>query len=237
MPMTEIAREVSEPLPQGAAPSADDGASSEAPSLCGALSEMGLVDLVQTLELGRKSGAMRVEATGTSGALWLRDGCIVDAVLGRHRGEDAVYRLLGLSEGRFEVELAPQNREDRIGAPTHALLAEGVRRIAERRRLCESLPPHSAVLVPDLARVAERLADIPDEMNPVLRLVDGVRSVGQIIQDCDLDDLVALEALVKLVRGGLLVELRAPTSPEPEAAPPLIGPGSPEGGAAWFHSP
>lgn len=246
MHMTESAREASHPLAQRAAPSAEGDASNEAPSLSGALSEMGLVDLVQTLELGRKSGVMRVEAAGLSGALWMREGAIVDAELGRHRGEDAVHRLLGLSEGRFEVDFAPQDREDRIGAPTHSLLAEGVQRIAERRRLCEGLPPLSTVLVPEFARIADKLADIPDEMNPVLRLVSGDRTISQVVHECELDELAALEALIKLLQGGLLVELREPApapaeSPAASAparpAPALLDSGATEGGAAWFQSP
>jgi hypothetical protein len=248
MHLKEIVTRAGRLLHPRAKPPAEGSAAKEAPALSGKLSEMGLVDLVQTLELGRKSGAMRVEAAGVSGALWLRDGSIVDAELGRHRGEDAIYRLLSLSEGHFEVELAPQDRGDRIGAPTHELLAEGVRRIAERRRLCENLPPLSSVLIPDFPRIAERLAEIPDDVNPVLRLVDGHRTVGQIAQDRELDEIGVLDSLVKLLRAGLLVELRAAEAAPAQAparshAPPPT-PAAPDGGvvpeeaaAAWFQSP
>jgi hypothetical protein len=248
MHLKEIVTRAGRLLHPRAKPPAEGSAAKGAPTLSGKLSEMGLVDLVQTLELGRKSGVMRVEAVGVSGALWLRDGSIVDAELGGHRGEDAIYRLLGLSEGHFEVELAPQDREDRIRAPTHELLAEGVRRIAERRRLCENLPSPSSVLIPDFPRIAERLAEIPDEVNPVLRLVDGHRTVGQIALDCELDEIGVLECLVKLLQAGLLVELQAPeAAPAQDPAGSLVPPTAPavpvdgvapeEEAVAWFQSP
>src|SRR5262249_60521421 len=67
----------------------------------GNLGDMGVVDLVQTFELGRKTGTIRLE-TQRSGCIYLREGKVVDAELGRIVGEQAFYRLLGAAQGRVE---------------------------------------------------------------------------------------------------------------------------------------
>lgn len=226
-------------------------------ALCGTLSEMGIVDLVQTIDLSRKSGTLRVETGGLNAALYLEEGKIVDAEFGPHRGEAAFYRLLNVSEGRFELRFAPQERPDRIGPSTQALLVEGMRRSEAWGRLCERLPPLSTVLIPEFALVAEQLAVIPDELNPVLRMVDGDRTITQLVHESALDDLVALEAVAQLVEAKLLVELaQSEAGVEPQGAvagssAPATSPQSPEGegqearasalaadeGRGWFESP
>ncbi len=50
-----------------------------------------------------------------------------------------------------------------------------------------------------LPTLAERLADIPDEVNRILRLFDGVRTFLQVIDDCGLPDLDAAASIGKLV--------------------------------------
>ncbi len=225
----------------------------EGPALCGDLSEMGLMDLVQTIDLSRKSGTLRVVTLGLGAALYMEEGRIVDAEFGPHRGEAAFYRLLNAREGTFELRFGRQERPNRIGLSTQDLLEEGLRRVDEWGRLCERLPPLSTVLIPDFARVAEQLAVIPDELNPILRMVDGDRTVAQLVRTSELDDLFTLEAVAQLVEAKLLVAL-AQSEPGDEARGALSGPAAPapslpssegEGcaraesdeGRGWFESP
>src|SRR5579864_8936714 len=60
----------------------------------GQLSDMGVVDLVQTFEIGRKTGTISIIEGERVGVIYFRDGKVVDAELGRVRGENAFYRLL-----------------------------------------------------------------------------------------------------------------------------------------------
>src|SRR4029079_11105063 len=71
----------------------------------GQLSDMAVVDLIQTIEISRKSGVIHFKnSTGRKGAIYFRNGKVIDAELGRLTAEDAVYRMLIWSEGEFEVE-------------------------------------------------------------------------------------------------------------------------------------
>ena len=73
--------------------------------------------------------------------IYFRDGKVVDAELGRLRGEEAIYRALIWNEAAFEVEFSTIDNEDVIGGSTQAILMEGMRRVDEWGRLCEQLPP------------------------------------------------------------------------------------------------
>ncbi len=159
----------------------------------GDLADIGVVDLVQTIDLNRKSGIIHIaDREGRRGAVFFRDGRVIDAEVGRLAGTEAMYRLFSWSEGRFEVEFKPIRRRDVIELPTAALLMEGMRRLDEWTRLLETLPGLDKLVEVDYRVLADQLADLPDEVNGLLRLCDGSRSLLAVIDDSDYPDLEAL---------------------------------------------
>jgi pSer/pThr/pTyr-binding forkhead associated (FHA) protein len=125
--------------------------------LSGAIEGMGLPQVIQMLEAGRKTGRLLVTATGVSGSIYFREGRVVagegrapdnpDAAVD---GAEAVYALLELERGVFEflpedVGARPRAAGPVIEGSTQALLMEGLRRLDERRleekRLSEGLGP------------------------------------------------------------------------------------------------
>ncbi len=173
----------------------------------GRLSDMGIVDLVQTVEINRKTGIIHiVQRENRRGAIYFRDGRVIDAEVGRLSGPDALYRLFSWSDGGFEVEFKPLRRRDVIELSPQALLMEGMRRLDEWTRLLETLPPMETVFEVDYRLLAERLAEIPDEVNGILRLFDGRRTFLQVIDDSDFPDLEALSIIGKLHTEKLIYE-------------------------------
>lgn len=197
----------------------------------GNLADMGIVDLVQTFEIGRKSGTVRcVDKKGRRAAIFFRDGKVVDVELGQLVGELAFYRLLNWSEGSFEIEFKPCSRDDRITLSSQGLLMEGMRRIDEWGRLVEQVPPLDQILEVDPNRLADVLPRLPDEINPLLRLIDGRRDLEGVIEVGVLDDLTALAGIAKLHQEGVLRVAGAgnvPGRPVHEAAM----------GTGWFAPP
>lgn len=187
----------------------------------GNLSDMSVVDLVQMFEMGRKAGTLKVEGDRL-GSIHFRDGKVIDAELGRLRGENAFYRMLNSFEGRFEVSFGPQERAVRIETPTQGLLMEGMRRLDEWGRMLEQLPPLETVFELDYGRLSERLAEIPDEVNGLLRLFDGQRSLARVVDDSDFEDLAALGIVSKLYFEGLIREGGHSPSKEPAKSKPNI---------------
>jgi DNA-binding response OmpR family regulator len=162
----------------------------------GRLSDMSIADLVQTVDVSRKSGVIHLERDDRArGEIYVRDGKVIDAESGRHTGERALYRLLLWHDGRFTMELKTVHRKEAIDRGNQAVLLEGMRRLDEWNRLCEELPPLRSVVEVVYDRFAERLGDVPDSVNSLLRVLDGRRTVEQAVEDCDLDEVEALRAL------------------------------------------
>lgn len=180
----------------------------------GALSDLGLVDLLQTIDLGRKSGVLTMSNGPMNGAIYFADGRVIDAEVGTAKGEAAVYRALLWSEGSFEMDFRPVRREDRVQTGTQAILMEGMRRVDEWGSILEQIPSLGTVCEVVEEEFYARLADIPDEMNEVLKHVDGKRSLVEVIASVDGDDLAVLASLSKLYFDGLIAPLAMqPSSP------------------------
>jgi len=171
----------------------------------GSLEDMGLVDLLQTIELSRKSGVLKLSYGQRRGSMSFSEGRIIDAELGGLHGEAAIYRFLLWSEGAFELEFREVRGEDKLGISTQALLMEGVRRLDEWGRLQEQLPGLHAVLEVNHAELSLRLGEVADELNVVLRAFDGQRDLIQVLEASGGDDLTTLTAISKLFFDGFLM--------------------------------
>jgi DNA-binding response OmpR family regulator/tetratricopeptide (TPR) repeat protein len=213
-------------------------------TLIGEIGEMGLVDLIQSLETGRRSGEISCEERERKGQIWVREGQVVDAEAGALTGEAAFYRILGWESGKFLAQLQPVDREPRIEQPTSALIAESVRRVDELGHLAEVLPI-SSILTVDLPALTKRLADLPDEVNGVIRLCDGVRTIAQVMERAPLDELSVLAVLQRLIDEKILIKLEPVKTPRSKPslsawlgpnsvatpAPPIMGAhGQPQSG-------
>ncbi|MEP7052663.1 MAG: response regulator [Pseudomonadota bacterium] len=173
--------------------------------LSGSLEDMGVVDLLQTFEVSRKSGIARISDGRREARVFFRDGKVVDAELGQLRGEEAVYRALIWISGTFEVEFCPVSKEDIIPTSTQGLLMEGMRRVDEWGRLLEQLPSLKTIFEVDHEQLVERLNEIPDELNGILRLFDGKRTLIDVVDESPFEDLSTLSTITKLYFEGLLV--------------------------------
>src|SRR6185503_1758185 len=138
------------------------------------------------------------------------------------------YRALIWSDGSFEVEFAPVRGDDVIDTSTQGLLMEGMRRVDEWGRLLEQLPPLSTIFELDHAQLLERLNEIPDELNGILRLFDGRRSLMEVVDESPFEDLSTLSTISKLYFEGLLLptaDVRdiPPQAPDESVIPAEVG--------------
>jgi CheY-like chemotaxis protein/TolA-binding protein len=176
-----------------------------------AIEDVPLVDLLRAIAANQKSGvAIVVGSEGARGEIYFRQGRVVDAEVGRLSGREAVYRLFCWPTGTLAVEWKSIRRKDTVEMAPHDLLMEALRRVDEWRRLLAGVPPLDTIFEVDYRLLAERLADIPDEVNRILRLFDGVRTFLQVIDDCGLPDLDAVAAVGKLYRERIVHDVRIP---------------------------
>jgi DNA-binding response OmpR family regulator len=195
----------------------------------GSIQDMAVVDLLQTFEVSRKSGIVHVRNNSHSAKILFREGKVIDAQLGALRGEEAVYRTLIWNDGSFEVEFTAVRGDDVIEVSTQGLLMEGMRRVDEWGRLLEQLPPMSTVFDVDHAQLLERLNEIPDELNGILKLFDGKRTLLDVVDGSPFEDLSTLSTITKLYFEGLLIPREEPSGEQdhevvPSEADPLASP-------------
>jgi DNA-binding response OmpR family regulator len=69
--------------------------------MSGRIEEVDLLDMIQTLELDQKTGALVLSHGERTGTLYFRNGVIVEADLRSPKREEPLFRLLGWKTGRF----------------------------------------------------------------------------------------------------------------------------------------
>ena len=172
-------------------------------ALSGKVSELGLLDLFQSLENWKKSAVVRCDSHGQLARVWVREGEVIDADLGPIHGDAAFWRLMTWESGEFRVEFAAVHREVRVEGGTQGALMEAMRRVDELAQIAEQLPM-STELTLDFGALAARLGDLPDEVNGVVRCFDGKRTLREALDLSPMDDLSTLAVVQRLMGDGIL---------------------------------
>ncbi len=97
----------------------------------GDLSEIPPFAVLQTLEMGRKTGLLTIDSDATPGRLWLQGGNPVHAETADQIGFDAAVRLVNASLGRFTFEPQLAVPDPTIAASVTELLLEASRQLDE----------------------------------------------------------------------------------------------------------
>jgi CheY-like chemotaxis protein len=97
----------------------------------GKLSEISLIDWMQTLEQGRKTCALMLRSGGEQGIIYFIDGSVKHAVCGELKGNSAVFKVLTWMEGEWEVDFQKNSPEHTTTMSTQGLMLEGLRILDE----------------------------------------------------------------------------------------------------------
>jgi CheY-like chemotaxis protein len=181
-------------------------------ALTGSVRDLGLLDLFRSLESWRKDAVVRCERGGQLARVWVLEGEVIDAELGPVSGDVAFWRLMTWEDGEFRVDFVEAGkRERRIHGGTQGALLEAMRRVEELARVAQALPMDTQLTV-DVARLEARLADLPDEINEVLRIFDGGRALRAALDLSPSDDLTTVGVVQQLIADGILRPASRPAS-------------------------
>lgn len=100
----------------------------------GRLEEMSVIDLFQSLEMGQKSCSLTLLRGQEKCQIFLENGQVYDAVVGKVTGDDAVYKVVEWNEGTFEIDFSEKSSQRRTTRSTQGLLMEALRILDESRR-------------------------------------------------------------------------------------------------------
>jgi response regulator RpfG family c-di-GMP phosphodiesterase len=99
--------------------------------LRGSLSQMNVIDLVQSLEMGRKSCALTLTNKDEKCEMYVSEGQVTHAVYGSLVGDPAVFKVLRWTEGNFQIDFEGKTSEQTTQLNTQGLLMEGLRLLDE----------------------------------------------------------------------------------------------------------
>lgn len=169
----------------------------------GNLTEMNLVDLIQTLELGKKSAILKLKHNSSSGLVYINNGEVIDSALENLPPDQALLRMFTWTVGNFSVEMTPVDRERTINISNKELITVGMRRINQWEQIKEGLPPLNAVVI---KTGLNNFMGLSDEEKQLIASVEEKGMISEIIQKSHFDDLKALELIKGLMQKGYLKE-------------------------------
>jgi two-component system chemotaxis response regulator CheY len=108
-------------------------APASAAGLAGRLETMPFADLVQVLQICKKTGLLRLSRGPASAQLYFDDGELRHVQEGERGGDEAFYRLMGWTDAAFSFESGSRSDQVNVTQSTMMLLMEGARRLDEAR--------------------------------------------------------------------------------------------------------
>jgi CheY-like chemotaxis protein len=170
----------------------------------GKLSEMSLIDLLQTLEIGKKTGMVKLQNAYKEGIVFIKNGEVLDVSLDDLEPKAALYRMFNWSDGTFRVELKDIERPKALNGSMSDIIYKGLIRRDRWQRLSRFLPPLHAVVKPGPKLIDNKLSK---EERSVVQLINGKRRLVDLIELSKFDDLKTLKIISVLFSSGSIMEV------------------------------
>ncbi|MBN1558843.1 DUF4388 domain-containing protein [candidate division KSB1 bacterium] len=173
----------------------------------GSLREMNLIDLIQTMELGKKSGIIHLNRGDKDGQIYVNKGKIVNAVVEDYDSVERAYlHMLTWIEGTFNVTFQEIGMSGPLKDDNDSLFREGAKVIDQWRRVTGELPSLHTCLVTVSTEDAQALSYAERAM---LSQFHKPKNILQAIDVSDFDDFDGLKVIKSLLEKGLLIKTDA----------------------------
>ena len=100
----------------------------------GSLAQMNVIDLVQSLEMGRKSCLLTLTNNNDKCEMYFSEGQVPHAAYGPLSGDQAVFKVLRWTDGNFQINFDGKTKQQTTTLNTQGLLMEGLRLLDESKR-------------------------------------------------------------------------------------------------------
>jgi CheY-like chemotaxis protein len=137
----------------------------------GNLSQMNVIDLMQSLEMGRKSCQLKLNYEGDKCEVFFVEGQVKHATYGSLVGDEAVFKVLRWTGGNFELNFEGKTDKETTQLNTQGLLMEGLRLLDESQRDAgaeSSEPSAQSAPVPSVGAAAAGSSHAREEEDDVL---------------------------------------------------------------------
>ncbi len=138
-----------------------------------------------------------------------RSGKVIDARFDARGGTvDALVRALALTSGSYELITEPIDGFAELQCGLRELVELVMPRLMKWSRVMQRSLPLDARLTVDFGRLASGLKSMPDEVNRIVQLFDGFRSMEQVLVDSAFNETLTLEVATRLYLMGVLSPAR-----------------------------
>ncbi|MEW6435508.1 MAG: tetratricopeptide repeat protein [Myxococcota bacterium] len=118
---------------------------------------------------------------------------------------EALVRALAFTRGSYSVRLCEVPAADDFVCGLRDVVQRLMPRLARWAKVLERSLPLDARLGVDFARLSTWLDALPDEVNRIVQLFDGHRSVEDVVADSPFDETLTLEVATRLYLMGVVV--------------------------------
>ena len=168
-------------------------------TLRGNLQSISLMDVVQLLNVNRKTGKLLVNQAKLSGILYVLNGDVVHAEIGGTLGESGAFEILEWDRGEFEFISTKFKAPTTIRRSVPDLLMEAARTADSRKHLRGIFPSLQVVPWPRLQEPAlTQGLRIFQEDRRCLPFLDGYRTFLEVIAATGQSEVSVLQACAQL---------------------------------------
>ena len=182
---------------------ADEGGSSAADvALSLSLSRVPFPEAIRLVLAHGKNGVAHLTNGNRSGAVHIHDGAVVHAAAGEEKGSEAFYELALWKGGRLDFLEKDTGREKTILTSTRSLLVEASRRSDAWSSISSKVKSFDQI--PNWIRLSSESIRLTSSDWAFLRLVDGRRTIRDIVDELKTDVFVAGRVVYSLLTVGVL---------------------------------
>lgn len=178
-------------------------------ALQGDVGEFPLTDIIQLLDLSKKTGGVHLHGQRgheqLEGWLYFRDGKIIGARLGNVPPLEAAYTFFTFTSGPFRFYEDAQLEVPTITQSNEMIIMEGIMRQDAWAKLQASLPTLTMIpqIVTNPSATGGEINLEADEWR-VLTMVNGKNTIAQIAQRSGLGEMRTCEIVARLLESGLI---------------------------------
>ena len=149
-----------------------------------------------------RSGVVEVQNGKHQGKVAVHEGGVIHAIHGQRVGEEAFYELALWRKGRFEFKQGAPAKKRTITTSTRRLLVEASRRLDTWNMIVSKVKNFD--LIPKWLPMSAKSIRLTKSDWAVIHLVDGCRSIRQIVDELKTDIFEAGRVVYSLITVGVL---------------------------------
>ena len=170
----------------------------------GKLNEINLIDLLRTLDIGKKTGVIKLQADSKEGTVFIKKGEVYDISLEDLKPKEALFRMFTWSEGTFRVDLKELERPNVVKESVADLIYQGLTYRERWKEISKKLP-HLQTMVKRNPNITDDSLSADEQS--LIHLINGKKKFIDLIEQSKFDALKALKILYNLYSRGSLVEV------------------------------